>query len=84
MFEFLFDILMNRFNSAVLRPVQPQRSGGVYREKGPQLHGSPRVHTLLGFKRNSNRGSRRDWYSNNVHAKKNLKKVPPCNLDTII
>lgn len=41
MFEFSFDILINRFNSAVLRPVQQQRSQMFYREKGPQLYGSP-------------------------------------------
>lgn len=86
LFEFfLFDILIEHFNLAVLRPVQQQRSQMFSREKGATAlrTSRPRVHTLLGFKRNSNRGSRSDWYSNNVHAKKK-KKIQACNLDTII
>lgn len=86
MFEFLFDILIRDFNSAVLRPVQQQRSQMFYRGKGPQRHGRP----ALAFTR--------CWDLSGIlivaaeaigiqtmfMQKKKKKEIQPCNLDTII
>lgn len=84
MLEFLFDILIDGFNSAVLRPVQQQTCD---REKGPPRRGRPALaftpcRDLSGILMVAAEAI--GIQTMFMQKKKNNKKIQPCNLDTII
>lgn len=76
-FFLLSDILINRFfpTACSCFSNKPRATLPKFRgEKGAQLYESHSgIRTLPGFKWNSEGDSNADWYSNNVHAKKNIK-----------